>query len=44
MKKDYKSGKSVELHYKMHLGEIVIDFYKKMKRISKGYASFDYHQ
>ena len=44
VKQDYISGNRVELHYKMPLGEIVIDFYDKLKGISKGYASFDYHQ
>ena len=44
VRQDYISGNRVELHYKMPLGEIVIDFYDKLKSISKGYASFDYHQ
>ena len=44
LKQEYISGNRVELHYSMPLGEIVIDFYDKLKRISKGYASFDYHQ
>ncbi len=44
LKQDYISGNRVELHYRMPLGEIVIDFYDKLKSISKGYASFDYHQ
>ena len=39
----YVSGNRVELHFMMPLGEIVIDFYDKLKSISKGYASFDYH-
>ena len=39
----YVSGNRVELHFRMPLGEIVIDFYDKLKSISKGYASFDYH-
>lgn len=44
LKQDYISGNRVELQYSMPLGEIVIDFYDKLKSISKGYASFDYHQ
>lgn len=44
LKQEYISGNRVELHYNMPLGEIVIDFYDKLKSISKGYASFDYHQ
>lgn len=43
IKQEYISGNRVELHYKLPLGEIVIDFYDKLKSISKGYASFDYH-
>ena len=44
LKQEYISGNRVELHYSLPLGEIVIDFYDKLKSISKGYASFDYHQ
>ena len=44
LKQDYISGNRVEIQYAMPLGEIVIDFYDKLKSISKGYASFDYHQ
>ncbi|MDR0892775.1 MAG: translation elongation factor 4 [Mediterranea sp.] len=43
LKQEYISGNRVELYYNMPLGEIVIDFYDKLKSISKGYASFDYH-
>ena len=43
IKQEYVSGNRVELHYYMPLAEIVIDFYDKLKSISKGYASFDYH-
>jgi GTP-binding protein LepA len=43
LKQEYISGDRVEIHYDMPLGEIVIDFYDKLKSISKGYASFDYH-
>ena len=43
IKQEYISGNRVELYYKMPLGEIVIDFYDKLKSISKGYASFDYY-
>ena len=40
---EYVSGNRVELHFMIPLGEIVIDFYDKLKSISKGYASYDYH-
>ncbi len=43
IKQEYISGNRVEIHYLLPLGEIVIDFYDKLKSISKGYASFDYH-
>jgi len=39
----YVSGNRIELHFMLPLGEIVIDFYDKLKSISKGYASFDYY-
>lgn len=39
----YVSGNRIELRFMIPLGEIVIDFYDKLKSISKGYASFDYH-
>ncbi len=43
VKQEFISGNRVELIFDMPLGEIVIDFYDKLKSISKGYASFDYH-
>ncbi len=43
IKQEYISGNRLELTFDMPLGEIVIDFYDKLKSISKGYASFDYH-
>ena len=42
-KQEYISGNRLELLFDMPLGEIVIDFYDKLKSISKGYASFDWH-
>ena len=43
VKQQFIAGNRVELYFKLPLGEIVIDFYDKLKSISKGYASFDYH-
>lgn len=40
----YLTSNRVEVTFEMPLGEIVFDFYDKLKSISKGYASFDYHQ
>ena len=42
-KQEYISGNRLELSFDIPLGEIVIDFYDKLKSISKGYASFDYY-
>ena len=39
----YLTSNRVELTFEMPLAEIVFDFYDKLKSISKGYASFDYH-
>ncbi|MFA8449232.1 MAG: translation elongation factor 4 [Bacteroidales bacterium] len=39
----YLTNNRVDITFDMPLGEIVFDFYDKLKSISKGYASFDYH-
>ena len=39
----YLTSDRAEIVFEMPLGEIVFDFYDKLKSISKGYASFDYH-
>ncbi|PTN08776.1 translation elongation factor 4 [Mangrovibacterium marinum] len=43
IKQDYLTAERTEMTFDMPLGEIVFDFYDKLKSISKGYASFDYH-
>ena len=43
VKQDFITGNRVEIFFDLPLGEIVIDFYDKLKSISKGYASFDYY-
>lgn len=43
IKQEFITGNRVEVIFDMPLGEIVIDFYDKLKSISRGYASFDYH-
>lgn len=40
----YLTSDRVELVFEIPMGEIVFDFYDKLKTLSKGYASFDYHQ
>jgi GTP-binding protein LepA len=40
----YLTETRIELNFEMPLGEIVFDFYDKLKSVSRGYASFDYYQ
>ncbi len=40
---NYLTADRVELMFEMPLGEVVFDFFDRLKSISKGYASFDYH-
>jgi GTP-binding protein LepA len=42
-KQDFHTAHRVEIQFDMPLGEIVFDFYDKLKSVSKGYASFDYY-
>lgn len=43
MNQNYLTADRVELIFEMPLGEVVFDFFDRLKSISKGYASFDYH-
>ena len=43
LNQNYLTSERAELVFNLPLGEIVFDFYDKLKSISKGYASFDYH-
>ena len=40
---NYITADKAQLHYDLPLGEIIFDFYDKLKSITKGYASLDYH-
>lgn len=44
LNQEYLTEDRVELTFEMPMAEIVFDFYDKLKSISRGYASFDYHQ